>query len=509
MTSQVTTRPVDDQAPPTSWWRRHWPEATVVIAVLVVLAATSNAYGYHRDELYFLACGKRLAWGYPDQPPLTPLLAMLGNAISPGSLWAFRLPATIATTLSVVFVILIAAEMGASRRARVIAALTVSTSAVVLMAGHLLMTNTTDFFFAALMSWLLARYVRTRTAWLLLLIGIVLGIGLLNKTLLGLLALAFVIGLLVTGPRSALRSKWLLGGALAACAIAAPNLIWQATNGLPQLDMANAIQGRVVAGGRFGILPFQLILISPLLVPIWIAGLVRLLRRNTFRVFGLAYVALAVELLVLGGNGFYLAGAYPALMAAGAIATDRWLTTAVRRRVLAGTFSGSAIIVGLAGLPLIPATALAEVPLVHYLDFGGTREQVGWPELTSTVAAVYDGLPADERGRAVIVTRNYGEAGALERFGPQYGLPKVYSGHNAYAGWGRPPEGADVVIVLGSQRYGLPLDWVRDSCQSASIVGHSGNSAGLKNAEQDRPIWLCRGLNQTWNQIWPTITWLG
>jgi hypothetical protein len=122
---------------------------------------------------------------------------------------------------------------------------------------------------------------------------------------------------------------------------------------------------------------------------------------------------------------------------------------------------------------------------------------------------VYDGLPADERGRAVIVTRNYGEAGALERFGPEYGLPKVYSGHNAYAGWGRPPAGADVVIVLGSQRDGLPLDWVRDNCQSASIVGRSSNSAGLKNAEQNRPIWLCRGLNQSWDQIWPTLTWLG
>ena len=502
MTTQVTTRPVQQQTPPQ---RRYWPEASVVAAVFVVLAVTSNAYGYHRDELYFLACGKHLAWGYPDQPPLTPLLAVLGDAISPGSLWAFRLPATILTTLSVVLVILIAHEMGASRRARVIAALTISTSAVVLMAGHLLMTNTTDFFFAALMTWLLARYIRTRTAYLLLLIGVVLGVGLLNKTLLGLLALALVIGLLVAGPRSALRSKWLLGGAVAALAIAAPNLVWQATNGFPQLDMAAAIQGRVVAGGRFGVIPFQLVLISPLLVPIWGAGLVRLVRRNTFRVFGVAYVALAIELLVLGGNGFYLAGAYPALMAAGAIATDRWLTTAVRRRVLVGTFSGSAVLVGLAGLPLIPVAAITDVPLVHYLDFGGTREQVGWPELTAEVKAVYDGLPADERERAVVVTRNYGEAGALER----YGFSKVYSGHNAYAGWGRPPEGADVVIVLGSQRDRTPLDWVQASCISANIVGETSNSAGLKNAEQHRPIWLCRGLNHTWQQIWPTLTWLG
>jgi hypothetical protein len=233
------------------------------------------------------------------------------------------------------------------------------------------------------MSWLLARYTRTRTAYLLLFIGVVLGVGLLNKTLLGLLALALVIGLLVAGPRSALRSKWLLGGAVAALAIAAPNLVWQGTNGFPQLDMAAAIQGRVVAGGRFGVVPFQLVLISPLLVPIWTAGLVRLLRPNTFWVFGVAYIALAIELLVLGGNGFYLAGAYPALMAAGAISTDRWLTTAVRRRVLVGTLS--------------------------------------------EVKAVYDGLPGDERERAVIVTRNYGEAGAFDRFGPEYGLPKVYN----------------------------------------------------------------------------------
>ncbi|WP_350274510.1 glycosyltransferase family 39 protein [Kribbella sp. HUAS MG21] len=506
MTSAVAARPADDPTTTTTWWRRHWAETTVVLAVLVVLAATSNAYGYHRDELYFLACGKRLAWGYPDQPPLTPLLAVLGDAISPGSLWALRLPATLMATASVVFVILIAAEMGATRRARVIAALTVATSAAVLMAGHLLMTNTTDFFFAALLSWLLARYVRTRAPRLLLILGVVLGVGLLNKTLLGLLALALVIGVLIAGPRTAVRSRYFVAGALAATLIAAPNFAWQLAHGLPQLAMAESIQDRSVQGGRLGVIPFQLVLVSPLLVPIWVAGLVRLLRPNSFRLFGVAYVALAAELLVLGGNGFYLAGAYPALLAAGAIATDRWLTTVVRRRVLAGVFAGSAALVGASGLPLVPAAALADVPLVRQLDFGGTREQFGWPELTATVAGVYDGLPEEERARAVIVAGNYGQAAALERYGPAYGLPAVYSGNNAYASWGRPPEEADVVIVLGAPRDGRPLEWTRSACRSLTMVGRTGNAAGIWNSEAERPVWLCRGPDRSWEQLWPTIT---
>jgi len=298
--------------------------------VAVVLIVGAGGYGYHRDELYFLEAGRHLAWGYADQGPLTPLIAHLMDSIAPGSLTVLRLPSAAMTAAIVVLTGLIARELGARPRAQVIAAACTAVASVVLVVGHLLSTSTFDLFAWTTITWLAVRIVRTGEQRLWIVAGIVAGAALLNKPLIAFLVAGIGVGLLIAGPRRVLRSGWLWAGVAIAAAMWSPWLAWQADHGWPQLDVSSSIAsgGSASSQPRWALLPFQLLLVSPVLAPVWIAGLVGLfhspsLRR--FRPFGVAWVFLAVAFLATGGKPYYLAGMFPLLLAAGTIATEAWL----------------------------------------------------------------------------------------------------------------------------------------------------------------------------------------
>lgn len=468
----------------------------VVIAVALVLTMAGFGYGFHRDELYFLAAGRHLAWGYPDQPPLTPLLARLADLVAPGSLWALRIPATLASAATVYLVARTAKEMGATARGQLLAALTTAVSGYVLVIGHMLYTVTTDLFFSALVIWLTARLIRTGDQRLLAALGAAIGLGLLNKTLLALLAAAVLLGLLVAGPREVLRGKWLAVGVGIAVVLWLPNLIWQAQHGWPQLDMIGLLSEEANLGGRAGFVPFQFLLLGPLLAPVWLAGLYVLLRHKDFRAFGVAYLVMAALLLLGGGAAYYLAGAYPALLAAGGVAIDKWLSRTWQTAVVAAALVFSAAFNAVLGLPIVPVEHLADTPITDIYHEAG--EQVGWPQLADTVAAVHRGLTPAERARAVVVTSNYGQAGAVLVYGPAKGLPAVYSGQNAYGYWEIPPDTADVAIVVGGGTW-------TSACRQLTDAAVVDNGYGLDNDEQGTPVRVCRGLTKPWSELWPSI----
>ena len=249
------------------------PVTGLAVVLAGLLLAVSGRYGYHRDELYFLRAGREAAFGYVDQPPLTPLLAAAMDTLAPGSLLALRLPSALAAAGVVVLTGLLAREVGGGRTAQVLAAASMGVSAVLLLAGHLLSTTTLDLLVWTALSWLLVRALRDGGPWWLA-VGAVTGIGLLNKLHPAFLVAAVLVGVMAVGPRAAFRSPWPWAGGLVALALWAPNLVWQALNGWPQLRLAEAI-----AAGSSGtsepwylFLPFQLVLVSPLLVPIWASG---------------------------------------------------------------------------------------------------------------------------------------------------------------------------------------------------------------------------------------------
>jgi hypothetical protein len=482
-------------------WRPVGVTAGLLLAALLALA---GRYGYHRDELYYLAAGRRLAWGYDDQPPLVAVLARLVDQLAPGSLLALRTPSALLAAASVLLVAAIAYELGADRRAQVIAAVATAVAPIVVFTGHLLSTTTVDFTLGALLGWLLARWIRTRSDWLLVVAGAATGLALLNKATFAVLIAMLLVAVLAVGPRELFRRPALWAGAAIALAAWAPYLWWQSSHGWPQLDMADAIRADEPGGGRILMLPMQVALLGAPIVAVAVAGLVRLLRNpqaRPFRCLGVAYLLLLVTYLVLGGQIYYPTSGSPALIASGAIATAGWLARGTTQVRAIGWWAAAGLTlvttIGL-GLPVYPASALSATP--QPAVFPDSAETVGWPEFVETVAAVHASLPEPERANAVIFTRNYGEAGAIERYGPEHGLPAPYSGHNGYWRWGPPPdEAAGPVIVVGETRTDV------FGCGSLTLAATHDNGLDLDNEEQGAPIQVCRDKGDRWSQLWPEL----
>jgi 4-amino-4-deoxy-L-arabinose transferase-like glycosyltransferase len=471
--------------------------------LMAVLVAFSGRYGYHRDELYFIAAGKHLAWGYPDQPPFAPLVARLMTDMAPGSLVVLRLPSALAAGALVLLTGVLTRELGGGRTAQALACAVIAVAPVVIGASHLLSTTSFDLPVWALLLWLLARILRTGDQRLWLAAGLTAGAGLLDTDLVAFLIAAVFVALAVVGPRAPLRSGWLYAGGAVALALWAPYLAWQAAHGWPELTVAHSI-----ATGDSGtsaawwlILPEQLVLVAPYFAPVWIAGLWRLLRDPRLawcRAMGVAYLVLAVLLMLTGGKPYYLAAFFPALLAAGAQPTVDWAARArshIRRALLAAGLVLGAVQLPIA-LPVLPVSVLHDTPVVALNYDAG--ETVGWPAFAAEIATAYRSLPPAQRSSAIVLTSNYGEAGAVDHFGPADHLPAAYSGHNSFWYWGPPPASATVAVVVGYGRAQLGF------CGSLRLAVRLDNHEAVSDDEQGQPVWICTQLTQSWRALWPS-----
>ena len=473
-----------------------------VLAVLVVdaalLTATIPRYGYHRDELYFRMLAAHPAWGYVDQAPLTPMVAKLSIGAFGDNLWALRLPAMLFALAAVALVAQLTRELGGGRDAQVLAAAGAS-GAFVLIAGHVLLTATPD-----LVVWLLVLMFVTRALhrehprwWIAA--GAVAGIGTYNKALVAVLILALAGGLLAAGPRWHLANRWLWIGLAVAALTAAPNIAYQASSGWPELTMAHALAAHKGHDDRVFFVPFQLVLLGFTVVPIWITGLLRLLRDDRFRrvrAVGWAYLLACGLVVVSGGQPYYTFGLLAFLYAAGCVVTAEWAGGSRAR----WRWSGAAV--ALSGLtavafaiPVFPVRSLP--PAVAYVN-QAARDTVGWPAYVREIAAAYRTLPPAQRSTSIIVTDNYGEAGAVARYGSHYRLPPVYSGQNQLFTYGPPPSWAQAAIVVGLQNPARQFT-------ACSVRGHLDDGVGVTNEEQGRPISVCRQPRQPWPRLWPTF----
>ncbi|MGI8336100.1 glycosyltransferase family 39 protein [Actinomadura scrupuli] len=487
-------------------WR---PVLLMAGALGLVLVAVGARYGYHRDELYFRVAGRHLDWGYPDQPPLLPLITRALTALW-DSLVMLRLLAALTAAAGVVVAALTAREMGGGRRAQLLTAGAYAVCPFVVASGHALYTATLDMLVSTALVWLVVRWVRTRDQRLLLAVGAVTAVALNIKYLVVFLVAALVAGLLIRGPREFLRRPMLAAGAAVAVAALLPGLLWQAGHGWPQLDMAGEIADEGDFGGRPGFLPFQVLLTGVLLSWLWLYGLWRLFRSGElapYRFLGHGYLLLTVVFLVTAGKPYYLAGLWAALWAAGAVEVERrgaprgwgWAVS-VPAYVITGVTSV------LLTLPVYPVGALADTPQPAINP--DTAETVGWPGFAAEVARVYHALPAGDRPRTTVVTMNYGEAGALDRYGPALGLPRAYSGHNGFWYFGRPPDTGGPTIVVGPEGAEGAAS-LRRYWTDVTAAGRIDNGVGLDNEEQGKPVWVCRGQRDRWPVLWPEFRRLG
>lgn len=478
----------------------------VAVAMAVVLTVVSGRYGFHRDELYFLAAGAHPALGYVDQPPLTPLLARLSTAVFGATPAGLRVVETVTGAGTVMLTGLMAREMGARRGGQVLAAAAVAGSAYVLVASHMVATASVDLLVAAGLGWLVLRLLRTGQARWWCAIGAVVAVGLFTKDLVLLYGGAFGASVLAAGPRETLRSRWLVLGAVIAVAGLVPNVVWQAGHGWPEYTVATGISATDGRRNRLLFIPEQLVYLSPVLVPVWVAGLGQLMRDPALRwarPTALAYLIGALVVLGVGGKPYYVLPLLLAPLAAGAQPVLDWVArNRTRRAVGAATGMVGLAVSAVIALPLLPVGLLAHTPIPAINPELG--EQIGWPALTDAVAVGWARIPPAQRPTAVIFTGNYGEAGALVHDAGRLGLPAPFSGHMSFATWGPPPEGATGPVVLVHRATDTHLQtyfqtYFRD-CHTIATI-----DTGITNQEQGAVVALCSGTTASWPRLWPAL----
>jgi len=439
-------------------------------------------YGWHLDELYYAATARHIAWGYVDFPPVTPWIARVSVALWGDSLVALRTISLLAGLVVVVLVVLIVDELGGSARAQALAAVTVVASSFFLGANILFQPVPFDQLTSVLFLYCVVRLLVRRTPADWWWVGLSAGLALETKYTVVALGAGVMAGLVFTPSRALLRGRtpW-LAGALA-LAIAAPNLVWQATHHWPTLEFLNHQNAEV----RADYTPIHYLLeipivVSPVVFVLCVVGFRRLWRDVNVRALAIASAVVVVWYLVLGGKSYYPLTVFPVLMAGGVMeVADRswrpWLT--------ALTIGMAITLVGT--LPLLSEGQMAASKI--YKLRSDYAYELGWPGVARTAADVYRSLPPDERHDAIVYAANYGEAGAIDMWGKALGLPKAVSGHNTYWFWRPPDRPAATVVAVGFASRDLRA-WFVD-CRVAAPLR---DERGVPNMEHGRHVDICRG----------------
>jgi 4-amino-4-deoxy-L-arabinose transferase-like glycosyltransferase len=475
----------------------------IALAVASLHLLTNNRYGFHRDELQVLSDARHMDWGFVAYPPLTPFLERIGLGLFGLSLVGLRLFSVIAQSLAIVVTGWMARELGGGRLAQVAAALAVALSPLPIFQGTEFQYTSFDYLWWVLLAYFAIRLLDTGNPRWWLAIGAAIGLGLETKYAIVFFVAGLLGGMLLTSARRYLLSPWFWGGMALALAIFLPNLLWQARHDLISFHFLQHIHIRDVGEGRADhFLLYQLICTNPFAAPLWIAGLVCFLRDRRRRLLAWMYLIPLAVLMLARGRGYYLAGAYPMLIAMGAVAGERWIVSLARFpkwAVATAFFVGLAacgLLAAALGVPLASAGRLRDFALQNN---GDLREEVGWHEMVQTVAGIRDSLAPDELRNVGVVVGNYGEQGAIEMLGPAYHLPPPISGTNSawFRGYPDPPPTTLIVVGL-SRKY---AERMFNSCR---LAGHTGNSYGVRNEEsQDHPdIFVCGAPRMPWPEFW-------
>jgi len=483
----------------------------IAAALALVHVLTNGRYGFHRDELQTLTDALHMEWGFVAYPPFTPFLEKIGMSIFGISLVGLRMFSVIAQSAAVIVTGLMARELGGARLAQVAAALAVTFAPLAMFEGTEFQYSSFDYLWWTLIAYFVIRLLKSDDPRWCVAVGATLGFGFMTKYSIGFYLAGIIGGLALTQARKFLLSGWFWAGVTLTALICMPNVIWQVRHGLVSLHFLQFIHARDVRQGRAqGFLTGQLWLCTNVFsVPLWFGGLIAYFRDRKFRMLGWMYV-IPLALFVVGkGRNYYLAGAYPMLMAMGGAAGERWVTGLARgwRWAVEGVyFTGLTAYGLLLGAILVPVAASGPLRDFALKNNGDLREEFGWEELVAQVAAIRDSLPAAQREGARVLVGNYGEGGAIDVFGRKYRLGPPIMVTNS--GWYRsfPTTPPSALIVLGwSQRR------VDEAFVGCRVAGKNANPYGVKNEEsEDHPdIFVCDGVKGTWEEFWRQNQWYG
>lgn len=490
------------------------PGAFVAVKLLIHLPVL-HRFGYHHDELYFLACGHHSAFGYVDHAPLVPWIALLADTLFGQSLFGLRIFSTLAGAATILLVGLLVHRLGGGRFAQFLACLAMLVAPVYLRTGNMLCIPAFEPLFWVIGFHLLVRIVQEDNPKLWPWVGLVAGLGLMSKHSMLFFGFGLAVALALTRHRKHFKSFWLYAGGAVAFLVFLPNLVWQATHDWATVQFLRGLNEGTMSGISMVMFVLgQFLYLNPLSAVVWVAGLLYLFfaEGRRYALFGWMYVAVFVLLAVIKSKIYYLAPAYPILFAAGGIAFERigrlpgkaWVRPAVSAGVLVNGCLLLPLSVPVLSLEaterFVTAMTLGSMKNVYELT-GDLRGMFGWKERVAAIAEVYNRLPEEERARTVIFTGSYGLAGAVDYFGAEWGLPKAVSGHMTYHLWGLPDHPIDTVVAayIGQEHY----DRFKEMFESVEVAGTARIYPDHITDDRVFRVFVCRGAKVDLHAAWP------
>ncbi len=480
----------------------------------------NNRYGYFRDEFDYMACGDHLAWGYVDQPPLIPFLIKICRLALGDSLRSIRFIPALATSAAAILTAMITRELGGRQFAMVLSALAFIAAPIYLSDGSLLTTNCLEplLWMGCVYFAILAIKREDPRNWLRF--GIVAGIGMEEKYSIAVLGFSIVLGLLLTEQRRVFTKKWIwLGGGLAFL-VFLPNFLWNVQNHWPFVELMRNIkaEGRDVVLSPLAYFAQQVLIIHPILAPIWIIGVLAFFfsaRLKPYRFLGWCYLAAFTVFEVLHGKNYYLGPIYPVYLGAGAMVIESYI-----RRSRQVWLKPALIVPILAGGAWLAPIVMPVLPVEQFISYMGKlpfkvprsehshmrailpqhfADQFGWEEIVAEVNQAYIKLSPEERAGCGIMAQDYGQAGAIDFFGRRYGLPPALSGHQTYFLWGPRGYSGNCLIVLDDSREVL-----EGLFEHVEYVGKSADNPYA--LEREIPVFICRGAKfGSLGALWPRL----
>jgi len=490
--------------------RLHGSVFALAAAKLLLHLYAGRYYGYFTDELYNLDLARHMNWGYVDVAPLIGVVGRVELILFGDSLSAIRLFSAFAGAALVLMTGAMARELGGGAFAQGLAALCVLAAPGLLAAHHFLNVNAFEPLFWMGCAWLLVRIVNTGNTKLWIWFGVLAGLGLEMKHSMLIFGFALIAGLLLTRDRALLFNRWLVLGGLAALLFFLPNLLWNGRHAFPFLEVQANVRrdGRDVGMGPLAFFAQETLAMMPLGAPVWVAGLIVCLR-GRYRVLAWAWLIAAAIIVAASPRIYYLFPAFPMLFAAGAAGFEnlraRWL-----RPVSCALIAAGGILLAPMAIPVLPPetfiryTAFLHIqqPRIETHRLGPLpqlfADQFGWEEMAAVVARKFNALPPDVRARTAIFGQNFGQAGAIDLFGPRYGLPPAISGHQNYFLWGPREYTGESVIVMGDRREVLERLFT-----SVEYVGRAEHRYSMPY--QHIEIYYCTGMKMSMAELWPKI----
>lgn len=500
---------------------RFWVSDTAILLYLAFAATighilVSGNYGYHIDELYVIACSKHLSFGFVDMPPLTPALMALCTSILGSSLWAIRLLPALVSGLMVLMIGFMVKQIGGGRFAVFLAGLAAALASVWMVLDCFFCYDFLDQFLVVLLFTAFLYLIKTSNLKVWLLIGVITGIGLLNKTSVIFFIFVLILVMLMTKNRKHFLTPWPWLGASIALVMILPMILWQIQHGFPLLEFWGTYSGtKAVDANPLQYLMMQAISINIALLPVWVSGLYYLLFQRDgkpYRLFGIAFLLLLALFIMIRSQVYMMTPTFAILLASGSIQIESFFKRK-RRMLLQFSFIFLILLFGLLQapifLPILPINRLVNYYGVagglmgtKSLKYGHEQfielpiyiyNQLEWDTLVNDVAAVYQGLPENERADTGILTRNYGWSGAIDFLGAKKGLPQTACGHVNYYLFSLDDLHQKTWVVVGESP-----EYLAGAFQEVTLAKISKTKYRLP---LEVPIYICRGPKLTADEL--------